>query len=188
MQDDALTQVAAVDARAWPARIRVLHWITAILVLAAIAAVVSHDWFDGDGLRRGLMSFHRQAGITVLALTLLRLPMRAAARAPAYRTSRTVRAVAKCTHALAYLLLLALPLLGWAFTNVRGKPVAVLGLRLPHIVARNRDLAEQLQSLHGTLGWTLLVLIGLHVLAALWHHYIARDDVLRSMARGRRAA
>lgn len=186
MQHDVLTEAAAVEPRAWPARIRVVHWITAILVLAAIAAVLSRDWVNGDALRHGLMTFHRQAGIAVLALTLLRLPLRATVRSPVYRSRRAVRVVAALTHGLAYLLLLALPLLGWAFTNARGKPVALLGLQLPTIVARNRDLAERLQSLHGTLGWTLLVLIGLHVAAALWHHFIARDDVFRGMA-GRRA-
>ncbi len=165
----------------WPAWVRRMHWVTATLLLLGVAAVLMREWIDDHAINTWLIGAHRQIGLTILVLTLIRLSMRAKTRRPRSAQSTLTRFLSSATHTLAYAALLSLPVLGWAYTNAKGKPVALLGMPLPSLVERDSDLADTLQSLHSTLGWALLALIGLHVLAALWHHFIKKDAVLRSM-------
>jgi hypothetical protein len=79
-----------------------------------------------------------------------------------------------------------LPLLGWALSNAEGKPVHLFGLTLPALVSADEDLADTLQAWHLNAAWVLLGLVSLHVAAALWHHFVLRDEVLRRMLPKRR--
>jgi cytochrome b561 len=98
-----------------------------------------------------------------------------------------VRLAAKAGHAFLYLFLLALPLTGWLLTNAQGKAASFFGLfNLPMLVAKNRDLVDQLGDIHETGAWVFIALVGLHVGAALWHHFWRKDQVLRSMLPGAR--
>jgi superoxide oxidase len=165
----------------WPLRVRVLHWIIFLAVAVTVCAILGREWIeDSDG--KALMRIHTQAGVLVLLLATLRIVSRlAAARRSWVSGARAAGRAAALLHLCFYLILLALPLLGWAYFNARGKSVVFFGLELPRLLGRDRDLAETLESLHTTLGWTLLAMVGVHVLGALWHHFGAKDDVLRSM-------
>jgi cytochrome b561 len=83
---------------------------------------------------------------------------------------------------LLYLLMLAVPLAGWIYSNASGYPVVYLGaVPLPNLVERDKELAAAWVAVHGTLAMTLAILIGLHVLAALQHQFLIRDNTLRRM-------
>jgi cytochrome b561 len=169
-------------AAVWPRRIRWLHWTILATVVLGVSAILSRDWVDDSALRKTLLALHWKTGLSILLLTSLRAALRVRTphpRAPGRRTSSEI--LASAVHALFYAILVALPLLGWAYMSAKGKSIDFLGIALPALVSRDRDLAETLQSAHTTLGWTLLVLIGLHALAALWHHWVAKDDTLRGM-------
>ena len=171
----------------WATRVRALHWLVFATVATAVCAVLARDWVDDGGLGKALMRVHTQAGVLVLAFALFRIVSRLAARAPQTHDRRALAGrAAALIHLFFYLALIALPLLGWGYLNAKGKPVLLFGLELPRIVGRDRDLAETLQSLHTTLAWVFLAIVGLHVLGALWHHFMAKDDVLRSMLRPRK--
>lgn len=165
----------------WPLRVRALHWLIFLTVAVAVCAILGREWIeDSDG--KALMRIHTQAGVLVLLLAALRIVSRLAAHAPDTHDRRSAAGrAAALLHLCFYLILLALPLLGWAYFNAKGKPVVFFGLELPRLLGRDRDIADTLQSLHTTLGWTLLALVAVHVLGALWHHFGAKDDVLRSM-------
>lgn len=165
----------------WPLRVRALHWIIFLAVAVAVCAILGREWIeDSDG--KALMRIHTQAGVLVLLLAALRIVSRLGARAPDTHDRRSPPGrAAALLHLFLYAVLLALPLLGWAYFNARGKPVVFFGLELPRLLGRDRDLAETLESLHTTLGWALLAVVGVHALGALWHHFGAKDDVLRSM-------
>jgi cytochrome b561 len=92
-----------------------------------------------------------------------------------------MRVAAGATHVALYALLLAMPLLGWALSNAQGKPVHFLGATLPALVGDDEDLADRLQAWHIDAAWVLLALVCLHVAAALFHHFVLRDGVLRRM-------
>jgi cytochrome b561 len=96
------------------------------------------------------------------------------------------RISAHSLHGLLYLLMFALPLSGWAYSNATGYPIVYLGLlRLPDLVQRNKQLEAQLEQVHQMLGWLLLGVVVVHVLAALKHHFFDRDDTLNRMLRWR---
>jgi cytochrome b561 len=133
-------------------------------------------------------NYHKWIGVTVLSLAIVRLlwklthPM-----APLQGAPRWQALAARGVHALLYVLLFAVPLAGWVYSNASGYRVVYLGkLPLPNLVERDKELAATWVQVHGTLAMTLAVLAGLHLLAALHHHFIARDNTLRRMFPWRR--
>jgi cytochrome b561 len=77
--------------------------------------------------------------------------------------------------------MIALPLIGWIMLSADGKPIPFFGLTLPPLIGPNEGLAEQLEELHETIGTLGYWLIGLHAMAALFHHYVLRDATLSRM-------
>jgi cytochrome b561 len=97
------------------------------------------------------------------------------------------RLAVRVGHGLLYLMMLAVPLAGWIHSNASGYPVVYLGkLPLPNLVERDTALAETWVRIHGSLALVLAIVIGLHVLAALQHHFMVRDNTLRRMLTWRR--
>jgi cytochrome b561 len=77
--------------------------------------------------------------------------------------------------------MIGMPLAGWLILSSAGKPVPFFGLELPALIAENKDLSKQIKEIHETVGQLGYFLIGLHALAALFHHYILRDNTLYRM-------
>ncbi len=179
----AANAIAASDSRAyvWPLGMRVVHWLTVAFLIVGVTAVLVTDLVEGRDARNLLMDTHRQAGLLILLLVIIRVGTRLRVDGPRWLQSTPVKFAATATHVAMYLLMFALPVLGWLLTDARGKPVTLLGIPLPTLIARDRDVAESIESWHSLAGWTLLVLVGLHALVALWHHFGAKDDVLRAM-------
>jgi cytochrome b561 len=169
-------------ARYAPALI-VLHWLTALTILAAVLLAVGREILDIPGADKALLAAHRAVGPAVLILLALRLPLRLFLGAPDHAgMAPATRRVATAAHAVLYLLLAAVPLLGWAATSALGKPVTLFGLvPLPALTGVDEDLADLLGDAHSFVAWTLVGLAGLHAVAALWHHLAERDGVLVAM-------
>lgn len=161
-----------------------LHWLTLMLLMVGLAAVLSRELTDDRALRLLLLDVHRSAGLLILVTVGLRLLTRwplAAHRVNADLPA-ALHLASRLGHTALYLGLLAIPMLGWALSSARGQPVQLLGLLpLPALLERNRDLAETLESWHENVAWVLIGLASIHAIAALWHHYFRKDDVLRSM-------
>ncbi len=165
----------------WPRSVVWLHWLTLLPLLVALGAAMWRSQIDERSLRALLMAVHQWAGAATLVLVVARLVERArAGRLPAPQSRRLPRVAAAIVHSLLYLALLAVPLLGWALTSALDKPPP-WGLLLPGIGADDEALADDLGVWHPVAAGLLLLLLGLHVAAALWHHWVLRDDVLRAM-------
>jgi cytochrome b561 len=163
---------------------RSLHWLTAALLVAAAASIYARSFTGHRGAGALLLAVHESCGIIVLLLTLARLAWRARARVGILRAQapRAMRLLAGAVHFALYAMLVALPLLGWLAVSARGRVPQFLGLlRLPQLIARDRDVFDDLLQWHGLAAWLLLSLVVVHVAAALLHHYVLRDDVLYSM-------
>jgi cytochrome b561 len=175
------------DSETMPARPRklvMLHWLTALCVCLAAGLILLRDEVvTGRSLKQWLLEGHRHFGLFVLVLFFVRIVLRIrAGKLPVVGTmSKPIRAVAALTHFALYALLLAMPLLGWALSNAQDRPVHFFGLTLPALVGADEDLADSLQAWHVDAAWVLLALALLHTGAALWHHFVVRDDVLRAM-------
>jgi cytochrome b561 len=160
-----------------------LHWLIAGLILSAIFMGWTMTAMEFSPAKLSLYNYHKWVGVTVLALALLRLVWRFTHRPPAMEPMpRWQQSSARAGHALLYLLMLAVPLTGWAYSNASGYPIVYLGkLPLPDLVDRDKELAAQLVKVHGTLAAVLAVSVALHLLAALEHHFIRKDGTLRRM-------
>lgn len=161
-----------------------LHWATLLLIVAAYVLGTVLEDMALSPLKLQIYAWHKWVGLLVLALLPLRLLLRFVDRLDHARglSPWEVRASA-WTHAVLYLLMLAVPLSGWLQSSAAGFPVVWFGvLPLPDLIAKDKPLAESLKELH-ELGVNLLVMLAaLHGAAALYHHYLRRDGVLARMA------
>lgn len=167
-----------------------LHWASALLLLLAVAGIVGREWAEDPAWRTLLLDMHRQCGLAVMLAWLPRLIARHGHGAPHRMPSASPleRRAAQGVHGTLYGLLLALPVLGWATSNAHAVHLRLFGLLpLPDLVGPNADLADQLSDWHAWCAWALMALVAVHVGAALWHHWIKRDDVLTAMLPRRQA-
>jgi cytochrome b561 len=168
-----------------------LHWLIAvgILVLIGIGLAMTH-LAVAPMLKFQLYQLHKSIGVTVLLAVLLRILWRLFHRPPALPDlPRLEKAAAEGMHSLLYLLMVVLPLTGWALVSVSpfNLPTVLYGLvPWPHlpVLSQLKDKAPVeavMKFIHGKLGWLLLALVLLHAGAALRHHFVLRDGVLRRM-------
>jgi cytochrome b561 len=162
---------------------RVLHWLMATLIVAMIfigvgmVASVSerHLW---------LVRLHKPLGIALLALAVVRLSVRLRRRPPALPPdlSKFQLMAARTSHWLLYVLMLAMPLIGWAMLSAGGYPVMLTeSVRLPSIFPVSAAAFAILRQLHGWLATLLFLTFLGHMAAALHHGLIRHDGVLSSM-------
>lgn len=158
------------------------HWLSALAVVLAFGLVWTREAIDGDALGDRLLALHRQTGLLVLLLLAVRLLARWSQSRQDPALPPLLHRTALATQWLFYALLLAMPLLGWAMTSAQGHALQLFNLvPLPSLLVVDPDLADSLQEWHELGASCLLGLIALHVLAALWHHWFRRDEVLAGM-------
>jgi len=165
---------------------RWVHWLTLALFVALFAIAWSIDDLP-QAMRGSALQLHKSFGITVLALTILRLIWRFAAGVPAMPADLPAwqKLGARASHVALYVLLLAQPLVGWLWSSAGTKPIDFFFLvRLPWLIGPDKSLSRTLGNLHGLIAYALLVVIGLHAAAALYHHFVRKDRVLVGMLRG----
>jgi cytochrome b561 len=163
-----------------------LHWIIALLIVLNFIGAWEAE--DLEGAEKAYaMAGHKAFGITILTLTVLRIVWRFTHKPPPLLESLKAweAAFAKVTHSLFYFLMLAVPLAGWSLHSAasNGKPVAIFGLtQVPALpVGSDKPTVGMFHDLHETFATLLLVLLVLHVAAALKHALIDRDGTLRRM-------
>ena len=167
---------------------RALHWSIALLIVFQLAVGLSFDRLSAMGYH--LMPLHKSIGVTVLALAVARVLwwLREVKPALVSTVPAPLKPLVNAGHYALYAFMFAMPLSGWILSNAAGRPVNVFGLfTLPEIAAKNIAVRDAFGQLHGFGGWLLAWLVGLHVLAALMHHFIFRDATLRRMLTGAKA-
>lgn len=164
-----------------------LHWLLAMAILASLLVGNFMSDLPVSPLRLKLVSWHQWAGVTILALSFVRLGWRLAHRPPPdVPMARWQRNAAHATHIAMYALFFAVPLAGWAYSSAAGLPVVWFGaLALPDFVAADKALAASLKPLHALLAYTLAALVALHVAAAIKHELVDHDGALGRMGFGR---
>ncbi len=166
-----------------------LHWLIALAIIGNLVGGLTLDLFldsaDPAMKAQGLINIglHKSMGLTIIVLTLVRIGWRLANPPPPLPAHMTglERVLARVTHGGFYALMLVLPLSGWALVSTGRAPISRFGLfDVPHlpVVASQRGLFGEG---HELLGWTMIAMLALHMLAASKHHVLDRDDVLASM-------
>ncbi|MGF6574460.1 cytochrome b561 [Paraburkholderia fungorum] len=167
---------------------RFLHWTMAPLIVAML--------FIGVGMvgtvsraHTTLIAIHKPLGIALLLLVILRVGVRITSGSPPLPDDMATpqRLAAKASHLVLYVLMAAMPLIGWAMLSAAGYPVRLIGsLYLPPIAPHNVELFATLRALHTWFAFALFATVLLHLAAALFHGLIRRDGVFSSMARSGR--
>jgi cytochrome b561 len=161
-----------------------LHWLIAVAILCTFLLAHYMTGLQLSPIKLKLYSYHKWIGVTIFLLVLVRLAWRFSHRPPPLSISmpRWQRSAAAMAHILLYLLTIAIPVSGWLMSSASGFQVVYLGqVPIPDLLAKNKELADQLKELHESLNWLMLIVVALHVAAALKHHIFDRDDVLQRM-------
>jgi cytochrome b561 len=165
---------------------KVLHWLVVALLLAQYLI----GWLMPD-IHRGMkpgdaMTWHISVGIVILALIVLRLVWRLTHRvAPESSLEPWQRSAAETMHWLLYVLALLTTISGWLFASFRGWSISFFFLTpLPMLSSENPDALRAINHWHQKFEWTLLILIGLHVLAAVVNLLFYRNRVMQRMLPG----
>jgi superoxide oxidase len=166
--------------------LRRLHWLMAVLVLAAYLLIEQRGLFPrGTPQRAAMVQAHFWVGLSILLLAAWRLGLRMRSVVPPITPALPAWQAmpAKLLHLALYAFIVVMPLLGLATAWTDGKVLYLpfTDLAVPSLLAPDKDLAHRLEDLHGTIGEIFYWVIGLHILAALYHHWWRRDDTLRRM-------
>jgi cytochrome b561 len=164
------------------------HWLTFALLVAVYALMELRGIFPKDSPPRDLMkTWHYMLGLTVFCIVFARLALRLVFRAPPITPEPSVlmKRLAGAMHVVLYAFLFAMPLLGWLTLSVKAQAIPFFGLHLPPLTGPDKTLGADIKEIHETIGTIGYYLIGLHVAAALFHHYFIRDNTLSRMWPGR---
>ncbi|MBV8091748.1 MAG: cytochrome b [Acetobacteraceae bacterium] len=163
---------------------RLLHWLIAVCVLMML--------FIGVGMVSTvkpkylpLVTIHKSLGITILVLALIRLAVRLRYGAPPLPADmpEPMKLAAYLSHYALYVLMIGMPLIGWAMLSAAAYPIVLVGgLRLPPILPQSDRLHALLWDAHFFLAFAFFALILMHVAAALFHALVRRDGVFETMA------
>lgn len=161
-----------------------LHWLIALAILGTFLLGQTMTELQLSPLKLKLYAYHKWIGVTIFLLVLARLAWRLAHRPPAPPVSMPAwqQCAATIAHIVLYALTLSIPISGWLMSSASGFQVVYLGvIPIPDLLTKNKELADQLKDVHEALNWLMVVVIALHVAAALKHHILDRDDVLHRM-------
>ena len=161
-----------------------LHWVMLALLIMVFASMELREFFPkGSATREAMKTWHYMLGLSVLALATGRLALHLAGPVPAISPtpSKWQETGAKLMKVALYVFMLGMPVLGWLLLSAKGTPIPFFGLQLPALLNENKDLAETVKEIHETGATIGYFLIGSHAVAALFHHYLVRDDTLLRM-------
>lgn len=164
----------------------ILHWLTLVMVILTYSAMLLKDSVPDDSVAL-VKDLHFNFGLSVFVLMFIRLGLRQHHPAPSITPAlQEWQALgAKIFHWLLYLLFLSLPILGFLTLSYGGKPWMLLGWQVPQWVTPDVGIRRTLKMVHETLATTGYFVVGIHALAAIYHHYVRGDDTLRRMMPGK---
>jgi len=168
---------------------RILHWVTAILVLAIIPMGIVMTNVGSGPLQDFLFRLHESIGAVLIPIIDYRLIYRLIITHPPLPLPAEIPAIqrlaAEGLHWALYALLIVQPIIGWIATSSSRSPILVFWLfELPPIWPENRAFSEKVADIHGTIGFIIGVLLCAHIGAALFHHFVRKDRVLMRMVTG----
>jgi cytochrome b561 len=166
---------------------KALHWAIVALLAGQFIVAWAMPEIRRNTVPETLINLHLSLGALILILVIVRLAWRLthAEPAPADGLPPAQLQTARAVHFLLYVLLLAIPVLGWMSASFRGFPVTLFGLvELPSLMAKRAPGFGWTGDVHTFLSYTMLALVGLHVAATLYHWLIRRDGVLQRMLPG----
>jgi cytochrome b561 len=188
MSTSTLASEGVPAAPTYDAASKAFHWTVVALVACQFVTALLLPDIELDTPLDTTINLHFNFGLVILFVMAARLVyrwMRPVSVAPG-DSPGWERTLALATHRLFYAILLVGPFLGWAAASAHSVPVRLFGVvTLPALASRKAEWGLLAGDIHGYAMWTLLALIGVHAGAALYHHFVCRDSVLRRIFFGR---
>ena len=167
---------------------RALHWLLALLIVGNFALGIYMHELPFSPARLQYYSWHKWAGVLVLAFSAVRLLTRLMSPPPALPDAIEAampgwqKLAHHATHLALYALFFAVPLTGWAYSSAAGFPIVLFGLLpLPDFVPVSEPIADVLKEAHEITALTMAALVVLHVAGALKHQIVDRDGLMARM-------
>lgn len=165
---------------------RWFHWAMAILIVLAYGLILSRTQFErGSPLRIFVVQSHFWVGIVVLIMAFFRVAERHRHTPPGITPplEGLLRTAATLSHYLLYAFLFVQPVLGLLTVLIEkgSLPIPLTQLLIPSPFPVSEELAESLEDIHKLLGTIFYYVIGLHVVAAIWHHFVRKDNTVQRM-------
>ena len=159
-----------------------LHWLIAVALVVQWVVGLTVDYFARP-TKIALINFHATFGTIILLLVLARIVWRLKSGVPSLPKGvpALMRLASHGTQILFYLLLIFVPLAGLGLRLSRGDGINLVMFTLPSPLAANKVLAHDFGQVHALAAYVLLGLAGLHILAALYHHFVRADGILQRM-------
>lgn len=161
-----------------------LHWGVGLMMLGLLTAGIIMTRIEAAPLKWDIYGLHKATGILVLALVLLRAIWRARNPKPASLPTHQQweKCLAHSAHIGLYIMMIGMPLTGWAMSSAGGHAISFYGLfTVPPLLDKNPDLGKIFNQVHEYMGYAMIAVIALHVVGALKHHMIDKDSTLRRM-------
>lgn len=161
-----------------------MHWLMFFLMVAVYSCIELRELYPkGSDPREAFKMWHFMLGLTVLCLVCVRVGVRLVQVSPGIipALSNWQHLLSKTMQLLLYAVMIGMPIAGWLILSAAGKPVPFWGLELPPLMAENKDTAEFIEDTHKLIGEISYYLIAGHTIAALFHHYVQKDNTLTRM-------
>jgi len=170
-------------AEAYGSFAKFLHWAIVLLIVPQYFLAEAAEELPNGLEKLQIFTWHKSLGMLVLILALARIAWKVMNQGlPGPIGNAWQRKAAAAGHGLLYLLILAQPLSGWIMSSSANYPVTLFNwFQFPAIVGENHDLHERMEEVHELLFNALLVVAAIHIAAALYHHFVLKDSVLRRM-------
>lgn len=164
---------------------KLYHWLVALLVLAQILVGFFRGYIAEQSVRTNLMMLHKSFGLTLVVVSLLFMICGIFSRKPMWPQAMPAwkRFCARVVHTLLYLITFVMAVSGWCMSTAAGYTPSWFGfvsIAAPW-VPQSKPLAHVFSTVHSCCAWVLVVLVGIHLLAALKHQFLERDHILRRM-------
>lgn len=160
----------------------VLHWLIALLIIGLLALGLYMVRLPISLEKLKLYGWHKEYGFLVLFLAIFRFMWRLSNELPELDLPWLEKIAARAMHWAFYGFMFAMPISGWLITSAAGLPASFFGLfTLPNLIAANEQHRVFFEWVHEWLGYALIAAIAMHTAAALKHHFINKDNILRRM-------
>ena len=156
----------------------IFHWLMALIIIATF--ILGLNLKHNFQYYYEVLALHNSLGITIFLLAIFRVAWRFFNIKPNQLPNKVIlMKLATLTHIFFYIIFFTLPITGYILTNLQGDIVLFYGYGLPEVLEQNRGLKNYVHTIHDYVGNVLLILFSLHVLGALYHHLIKKDNTLR---------
>lgn len=163
---------------------KLLHWAIAILFVVQYFLVYRREYLPEDSpTSLEYILLHKSLGVVVLPLALLMILWRYVGTRPIMPMNMSNLEVlfAKLTHFLLYLSMLVMPVTGYVMSCLSGYGVSLFGWKLPNPFVQNKALAGSFHEIHVLCSYVIIGLVAVHIVAALYHHFVRKDNILKRM-------